>query len=94
MLLPAGELRGRMRRFTQGLLLSRPSGLCFDDAGDLYVTHMGGQVGGPLATLPCCAPSPPAGIAMPLTRWPASPPCMVAGASELKSCLSRVPSLC
>lgn len=39
-----GELRGRMRRFTQGLLLSRPSGLCFDDAGDLYVTHMGGQV--------------------------------------------------
>lgn len=44
-LLPTGELRGHMRRFTKGSLLSRPSGLCFDDAGDLYVTHMGGQVG-------------------------------------------------
>ena len=40
----AGRLCGEAAAFTRGRLLSRPSGLCFDGAGDLYVTHMGGQV--------------------------------------------------
>ena len=34
-----------MQRFTAPGHLSRPGGMCFDDAGDLYVCHNGLQVG-------------------------------------------------
>jgi hypothetical protein len=39
-----GSLTGELRVFCGGGRLSRPSGLCFDGAGDLFVTNMDGQV--------------------------------------------------